>query len=48
MRGAKRHATGGNWRVGVYFLFSLYEHIDFTLLTLPIVFFFLITFIVTT
>ena len=36
MRGATRHATGGNWRVGVYFFISLYEHIDYTLLMLPI------------
>jgi len=48
MRGAKRHATGGNWRVGVYFLFSLYEHIYFTLRTLPMVFIFLIAFIIIT
>ena len=44
MRGATRHATGGNGGGGYTFFFSLYEHIDFTLLTLPRVFFFLIAF----
>lgn len=40
------HATpqvgNGGWEYT--FFFSLYEHIDFTLLTLPRVFFFLIAF----